>query len=229
VARWWRPALLVLIVLAAIGVALVVGVPPLEEIRGWVAGAGWAGPVVFAAVYAGLSLTPVPVSVLSIGSGVLFGLGTGLPAALAGAITGAAAGFALARRLGRGSMVRLQERAGPGAARLAALDSLLRRRGLITVISIRLAPVLPFAVLNMGCGLTAVRPRDYTVGSAIGMTPGATALVAVGAYGAEPGSLPFLLSLGGLAVVLVGGAVVARRRRSTQQPLLGDEAADRND
>ncbi len=221
VARWWPPALLVLIVLVAIGVALVVGVPSLGEIRGWVAGAGWAGPVLYAVVYAGLSLTPVPVSVLSIAGGVLFGLGLGLPVVLAGAITGAVAGFALARRLGRGSMVRLQERAGPGAARLSALDGLLRRRGLITMIGVRLAPVLPFAMLNMGCGLTAVRLRDYTIGSAVGMTPGAAAFVAVGAYGAEPGSLSFLLSVAGLAVVLVCAAVVARRRRSPGQSIAG--------
>jgi uncharacterized membrane protein YdjX (TVP38/TMEM64 family) len=183
----WQPALLVLIVLVAIGVALEVGVPSLEEIRSWVAVAGWGGPVLYAVVYAGLSLTPVPVSVLSIAGGVLFGLGLGLPVVLAGAITGAVAGFGLAPRLGRGSMVRLQERAGPGAVRLSALDGLLRRRGMITMIGVRLAPVLPFAMLNMGCGLTAVRLRDYTIGSAVGMTPGAAALWPSAPTGPSPG------------------------------------------
>ena len=219
--RWWRPVLLVLVVVAAAVVAVVVGVPPLATVRGWVGAAGWAGPVLYAALYAGLSLTPAPASVLSIGGGVLFGLGIGLPVVLAGAVTGAVGGFVLARHLGRGGVERLAERAGAGAARLARLDELLRRRGLLTMIGIRIAPIIPFAVLNMACGLTAVRSRDYVVGSAIGMVPGAAAFVAVGAYGADPGSLPFLLSLGGLAVVLVAGAVVARRRRPARAEPVG--------
>lgn len=214
--RWWRPLLLVALLLAAGGVALTVGVPPIEEIRGWAAGAGWAGPVLYAALYAGLSLTPSPASVLSIGGGVLFGVGVGLPVVLAGAITGAVAGFVLARRLGRSSVERFQERAGFGTARLAQLDALLRRRGLLTIMGIRMAPVVPFAVLNMGCGLTALSTRDYVIGSAIGMAPAAAALVAVGAYGADPGSFPFLISVGGLVIVILAGAVVARRRRTAR-------------
>jgi uncharacterized membrane protein YdjX (TVP38/TMEM64 family) len=219
VIRWWRPALLVALLLAAGVVALTVGVPPIGEIRGWVADAGWAGPVLYAALYAGLSLTPAPASVLSIGGGVLFGIGVGVPVVLAGAITGALAGFVLARRLGRASVERFQERAGLGTARLGQLDALLRRRGLLAIMGIRMAPVVPFAVLNMGCGLTAISTRDYVVGSAVGMAPAIAAFVAVGAYGADPGSLPFLISVGGLAVVIVVGAVVARRR--SPRPLAG--------
>jgi uncharacterized membrane protein YdjX (TVP38/TMEM64 family) len=217
--RWSRPALLAALVLALVIVALVVGVPPLVEIRAWVAAAGWAGPVLYAALYAGLSLTPAPASVLSVGGGVLFGLAVGVPVVMAGAITGALLGFGLARRLGRESVQRLQARAGAGAERLARLDALLRRRGLVAIIGIRLAPILPFAVLNMACGLTALRFRDYALGSAVGMLPVATAFVAVGAYGGDPGSLPFLVSVIGLAVVLLAGAVLAGRNRATRAAL----------
>jgi uncharacterized membrane protein YdjX (TVP38/TMEM64 family) len=211
--RWWRPALLAVLVLALGAVAVLVGVPPPAEIRGWVAAAGWAGPVLYAVLYGGLSLTPVPASVLSIGGGVLFGLALGLPVVMAGAVTGALLGFGLARRLGRDGVERLQDRAGVGADRLARLDALLRRRGLLAIIAVRLVPIVPFAVLNMTCGLTALRFRDYALGSAAGMLPAATAFVAVGAYGADPGSLPFLVAAAGLAVVLVTGAVLARRHR----------------
>lgn len=216
--RWWKPALLVVVVLALVIVALLVGVPPLAEIRAWIAAAGWAGPVLYAALYAGLSLTPAPASVLSVGGGVLFGLAIGVPVVMAGAITGALLGFGLARRLGRESVQRLQARAGVGAGaeRLARLDALLRRRGLVAIIGIRLAPILPFAVLNMACGLSALRFRDYALGSAVGMLPVATAFVAVGAYGGDPGSLPFLVSVIGLAVVLLAGALLARRHRAAR-------------
>ncbi len=208
--RWWRPALLAVAVLAAVAVAVLVGVPPLAEIRAWVAAAGWAGPVLYAALYTGLSLTPAPASVLSVGGGVLFGLAVGVPVVMAGAIAGALLGFGLARRLGRESVLRLQ----PAAGRLARLDALLRRRGLLAVVGVRLAPIVPFAVLNVACGLTALRFRDYALGSAVGMLPAATAFVAVGAYGGDPASLPFVVSVIGLAAVLLGGALLARRHRA---------------
>lgn len=205
--RWWRPALLGALVVAAVVVALVVGVPPIAEIRAAVAGAGWAGPVLFAALYAGLSLTPVPATVLTVAAGVLFGWTVGVPVAMAGAFTGAAVGFLLARHLGRSALD------GVGGERLARLDDLLRRRGLLAVLAVRMVPVLPFAVINMVCGLSALRTRDYLVGTGVGMLPAVTAFVGIGAYGTEPGSLPFLVSAGGLMLLLVGGGVLARRRR----------------
>lgn len=205
--RWWRPALLGALVVAAAVVALVVGVPPIAEIRATVADAGWAGPVLFAALYAGLSLTPVPATVLTVAAGVVFGWTVGVPVAMAGAFTGAAVGFLLARCLGRSWVD------GVGGERLTRLDDLLRRRGLLAVLAVRLVPVLPFAVINMVCGLSALRPRDYLVGTGVGMLPAVTAFVGIGAYGTEPGSLPFLVSAGGLVLLLVGGLVLARRRR----------------
>lgn len=210
--RWWRPALLAVLAAAAVAAALTVGVPPIEDVRAWVAAAGWAGPVLYAALFAGLSLTPVPASVLSIGAGALFGLGAGLPVVLVGAIAGAVAGFALARSLGRTTVERI------GRERLARLDTMLRRHGLIAMIGIRIAPIVPFAVLNVACGLTAVRARDYVLGSAVGMTPGAAVFVAIGAYGADPTSAPFLISLGALAALVLVGVVVARRRRAPVEP-----------
>lgn len=206
-ARWLRPALLVVLVAAAVAVALTVGVPPLEGVRAWVGAAGWAGPILYAALYAALSLTPAPASVLSIAAGVLFGWTVGVPVVVAGALAGAVAGFGLARYLGRSTAE------GLGGERLARLDALLRRRGLLAIIGVRLVPIVPFAILNAACGLTAVRVRDYVLGTALGILPAVAAYVAVGAYGAEPGSLPFLLAVGGLVVLVGGGAVVARRHR----------------
>jgi uncharacterized membrane protein YdjX (TVP38/TMEM64 family) len=211
VRRWVRPAVLVALVAVAVVVALTVGVPPVEEIRRRVAGAGPAAPVLYALLYAGLTLTPVPVSVVTIAGGVLFGVAVGLPAVLAGALVGAVAGFAVSRYLGRGTAARI------GGQRLARLDALLRRRGVVAVIAVRLVPLLPFTTLNVACGLTAVRLRDYVVGTAVGVLPGATAFVTIGAYGADPGSAPFLLAVGGLAVLAVGGLVVARRRRAGRE------------
>jgi LPXTG-motif cell wall-anchored protein len=205
-ARWVRPLLLVLLVTAGVVVALVAGVPPVERVRGGVDAAGWAGPVLYALLYFALTLTPAPASLAGVGSGVLFGLPLGLAVVLAGALAGASAGFYAARGLGRPTVLRW------GGARLARLDDLLARHGLLAVLAARLVPVVPFTTLNLACGLTAVRFRHYVLGTAVGILPASTAYVTIGAYGADPSSTPFLLAVGGLALLATGGLVAARRR-----------------
>ena len=169
-------------------------------------GLGRAGPVRYAAAYASLVLTPIPATISTITAGVLFGLPIGLAVSLTGAVVGASIGFGLSRVLGRGAVDRLD------SDRLHRLDDLLRRRGLIAVIGIRLVPLLPFVALNYACGLSAVRPRDFVLGTAIGILPVAAAYSTIGVFGASPGSLPFLVALGGLGALTIGGVIVIRRR-----------------
>jgi uncharacterized membrane protein YdjX (TVP38/TMEM64 family) len=212
-ARWVRPALLVLLVVAGGIVAATVDLPPLADIRAWVASAGWAGPVLYAVGFTVVSLTPAPATVLTVGAGALFGWWVGLPVALAGALGGAYLGFAMGRLLGRETVQ------GLVAGRLARLDGLLGRRGLLAVIVVRLVPTGPFAMVNTACGLSAVRVRHYVVGTAIGMLPGIAAFVAVGAFGATPWSTPFLVAVLALAALIAAGALLARRRTGTDRPV----------
>ena len=213
--RWARPLALLAVVAAGVAVALAIGVPPIEEVRAAVDSAGSGAPVLYVLLYAALTLTPTPATLTSITAGVLFGLPLGLLVVLAGAVTGSAVGFGLARVLGRDAVRALDSQ------QLQRLDRLLRRRGLVAVIGIRLVP-LPFAAVNYACGLSALRLRDYLLGTAVGILPGATAYVTVGAFGATPDSVPFLLAVAGVAALtLVGAALVRRSRRTTPggQPL----------
>lgn len=207
--RWWlRPLLLVLLVAAGTAVVLMLGVPSVEQLRVRVDSAGWAAPAAFVALYALITLTPAPATVLSVAAGVLFGVAGGLGVVMAGALLSATGAFALARLLGRDAV------AGVDSDRLRRLDTMLARRGLLAVIGVRLVPLLPFTALNYACGLAGVRTRDYLLGTAVGILPGAAAYVTVGAYGTEPGSAPFLVAVGGLVLLATGGVVVARRRRA---------------
>src|SRR4051794_9691858 len=212
-ARWVRPALLVLLVAAGGIIATTVDLPPLAEIRSWVRSAGWAGPVLYAVGFTLVSLTPAPATVLTVGAGALFGWWVGLPVALAGALGGAYLGFAMARLLGRAALQ------GLVGERMARLDGVLSRRGLLAVIAVRLVPTGPFAMVNTACGLSSVPARHYVVGTAIGMLPGIAAFVAVGAFGATPWSTPFLAAVLALVALVAGGALLARRRTGTDRPV----------
>jgi uncharacterized membrane protein YdjX (TVP38/TMEM64 family) len=214
-ARWARPLALLAVVATGVAAALAVGVPSIDQVRATVDSAGSGAPVLYVLLYAALTLTPTPATLTSITAGVLFGLPLGLLVVLAGAVTGSAVGFGLARVLGRDAVRALDSQ------QLQRLDGLLRRRGLIAVIGIRLVP-LPFAAVNYACGLSALRLRDYLLGTAVGILPGATAYVTVGAFGATPGSVPFLLAVAGVAALtLVGASLVRPSRRTTSggQPL----------
>lgn len=206
-AVWVRLAVLAVVVAAAVVVALVVGLPDVESLRAGIAAAGPAAPVLFVLLYAVATLAPLPKNVLSTVAGVLFGLVPGVALVLLAALLGAAGAFGLGRLLGRGAVERFT------GARVARVDELLRRRGLLAVIGVRLVPVVPFTAVNYAAGLTAVRIRDYALGTALGIIPGTIAFVALGAYGSSPGSWPFVVAVVALVGLSTGGAVVARRSR----------------
>ncbi|MEJ8277590.1 TVP38/TMEM64 family protein [Pseudonocardia spirodelae] len=214
-ARWWRPVLLVVLVAAGSAVLLVTGWPTVEGVRATTSAAGWAAPVLFTLLFTAFTLVPAPATVMGVAAGVLFGLPVGLATTMTAVAAGSLIGFALSRSLGREVV------AGIGGARVARLDARLRHGALWTVAGGRLLPVIPFPVLSYACGLTAVRLRDYLAGSVLGVLPSAVAFVTIGAYGGDPGSVPFVLAVAGL-VVLAGAAAVASRRRRRAPATPGD-------
>jgi uncharacterized membrane protein YdjX (TVP38/TMEM64 family) len=203
-------------------VALLVDLPHVGTMRGWLAGTGPAG---WTALLVGLSLAtlaPIPRTALSLLAGVLAGFWGGLALALGSGVLGALAGFGLARWLGRDAVARL---AGP---RLARADALLARRGVVAVMTGRLIPVTPFTLVSYAGGLSGVRLRDYLLGSAVGLVPGTVLHVSigatVGAAGDGPGPLLSLIPLSIAVLGLVAAHWWRARRRRTAAGLAGSTA-----
>ncbi|MGY1840308.1 MULTISPECIES: TVP38/TMEM64 family protein [unclassified Modestobacter] len=207
-----RAALLVVLLLLGAGLALVVDVPGVGQVRAWLddAGpAGWAGLLVGSAL---ATLAPVPRTALSVLAGVLAGFWGGLALALTSGVLGALAGFTVARLLGREAVARL---AGP---RLTRADALLTDRGVVSALVARLVPIVPFTLISYAGGLSGMRLRDHLLGSAIGLTPGTVLHVAVGATVGAAGlgdGRTLLVTLVPLTLALVGfGAAHWWRRRA---------------
>lgn len=205
----YRLIALAVLVAAAVLLAVFIDVPSVTALRREYAGTGLLGALGFALVYAALSLLPLPATVFTLAAGAVFGLARGLPIVVLGATIGAVVAFYLGSVLGRDAVQLVT------GARLQTLDRYLTRRGFWAVLAARLVPIVPFAALNYLSGLTAVRPSSYLLATVIGIVPGTTAYVAVGAYGNQPGSLPFLAAVGALVVLTVVGVVVSRRRRAS--------------
>lgn len=202
----FRAIALGVFVALAVVVGIVLGVPSLEQVQQTVASWGWAGGAVFVGLYAAITLTPAPKNVLSVAAGLIFGFAGALALVYLGALLGAAAAFGLGRWLGRDAVERYT------GTRVARLDELVRRRGLAAVIGVRLIPIIPFTAINYGAGLTAVRRRDYALGTAIGIIPGTVAYVALGAFGLEFG-WPAWVAIGVLGALTLAGAIWAERGR----------------
>lgn len=194
---------LALVLLGAIGLALVLGTPDIAAMRSRVDAAGVWGPALFFALYVGLALIPVPKSVLTAAGGALFGLWAGAALSLSGALVGAVISFGIGRLLGREAVDRLIR------GRLARVDALLADHGLSAVLIVRLVPLVPFIAINYASGLSGVRFRHYVLGSALGMVPGSLAYAALGAYGTNPWGLAAAGSA--LLVLIVVGSWWARR------------------
>jgi uncharacterized membrane protein YdjX (TVP38/TMEM64 family) len=189
-----------------VAAAIVIGVPDAAVVRGAVADLGPLAPVVFVLLYAAVTLLPLPKNVVTAVAGALFGLVDGVLLVLPGALLGALAAFGLGRWLGRDAVERLT------GTRVARVDALLARRGFVAILVSRLVPVLPFTGINYAAGLTAIRLRDFALGTAIGIVPGTVAYVALGAYGTSPTSWPFATAMAALLVLSLGGVWFASRR-----------------
>ncbi len=198
-----KAGVLVLIVLGAVGLALILGTPDIAAMRARVDAVGIWGPALFFALYASLALIPGPKALLTAAGGALFGLWAGAGLSLAGALVGAVISFGAGRLLGRDAVDHLIR------GRLARVDALLADHGLSAVLIVRLVPLVPFIAINYASGLSGVRFRHYLLGSALGMVPGSLAYAALGAYGTNPWGLAAAGSA--LIVLIVGGAWWARR------------------
>lgn len=108
----------------------------------------------------------VPVVVLMAAGVLVFGPWPGMGYAMAGMLAGAVASWAV----GRWSGPALIDRAAGG--RLALLVTHLHRRGLSTMVVVRVLPVAPFLVVNVAAGALGVRLRDYVLGTFLGLLPG---------------------------------------------------------
>lgn len=131
---------------------------------------GTAGPLLWAAVFTVAGLLMVPLSVLVVASALLFGPLLGSVVSFCAAVASSVGGYLLGRWLWRDAV---QYFAG---ARLARISREIGKRGIVSMMAVRMVPIAPFTVVNMVAGATHVSLRDFTLGTAVGVIPGIAGL-----------------------------------------------------
>ncbi|XP_039029754.1 TVP38/TMEM64 family membrane protein slr0305-like [Hibiscus syriacus] len=134
------------------------------------------GPLALAVAYIPLTILAVPASVLTLGGGYLFGLPVGFISDSVGATLGAAAAFLLGKTIGRSLVV--SQLKDYSQFQLVAIAT--RKSGFKIVLLLRLAPLIPFSLLNYLLSVTPISFGEYMLASWLGMMPLTLALVYVG-------------------------------------------------
>jgi uncharacterized membrane protein YdjX (TVP38/TMEM64 family) len=133
-----------------------------------------AAPLLAICAYVAGGLVVFPVTLLILATVFAFGPVAGFAYSLLGSFLSAVVTFGIGKALGRREVRRIAGR------RLLRLGRLLRRRGLIAMVTVRLVPVAPFSVVNVAAGSFNVRFLDFALGTLIGMAPGIFTLAVLG-------------------------------------------------
>lgn len=150
-----------------------------------------------------------PATLLTISSGLLFGPWLGILFTVVGENASANFAFLLARWFGRDWVTRHE------SLKMQQWQQRLSEKGLVTVLIMRLL-MLPFDAVNYGCGLTAMKQRDFAIGTFIGIFPGLISFVLLGGIGAA-GVQNRLTLLGISLFFLLFGLAIARWLKGREQ------------
>ncbi len=89
---------------------------------------------------------------------------------LAGAELSALLAYAAGQGMGRDLVRRY------AGKRLNSISRQLSKRGVMTIITLRIVPVAPFVVINLVAGASHISFRDFALGTLVGLLPGLVAI-----------------------------------------------------
>lgn len=152
----------------------------------------------------------VPITLLIIISVLAFGPVAGFAYALVGGELSAILTYGAGAVAGKDL---IQRYAG---SRLKRVSEALARRGVLTIVTVRVVPVAPFVIINLVAGASRISFRDFALGTLLGMAPG-MAVIALFAEGLLSAlRQPDTIGLAGLLLLALGlltlGLLALRRR-----------------
>jgi uncharacterized membrane protein YdjX (TVP38/TMEM64 family) len=210
----------VVVITVLVAVALWVPLPGALQLRDWAQSLGPWFPLAFLVAHILATVLPIPRTAFTLAAGLLFGPALGALIAVVASTASAVLALLLVRaagwRLDRLVRFRAIHRA----------DERLRERGWVSVLSLRLIPVLPFSVVNYAAAASAVGVVPYTLATLAGLLPGTAAVVFLGdALAGHPSPLLFVVSLFTGALGVTGLSLEIRHYRRHHHAPHPDEPA----
>ncbi|SPJ40781.1 TVP38/TMEM64 family inner membrane protein YdjZ [Corynebacterium diphtheriae subsp. lausannense] len=154
---------------------VIIDVPPLTVLRTWADDTGAWFVVVFIALYISITQFPIPRTLLTLSSGILFGPLVGFVIALLSTTASAILSLLIARRiLGDWTRSRLT------SANAVRVNHHIEQRGWFAVASLRMIAAVPFSLLNYVAGMTNIPLTSFGLATCIGSAPGTIVTVFIG-------------------------------------------------
>jgi len=126
----------------------------------------WWAPIAILIAFTPASFVMFPRQLIIVAAAVAFGPIYGWLLSIAGVVIAALVGWLVGRQLNE---QRVKRWAGP---RFAPTAKLLRKRGLVAVMALRVLPVAPFTVESIVAGALRIKWTDLALGTIFGMAPG---------------------------------------------------------
>jgi uncharacterized membrane protein YdjX (TVP38/TMEM64 family) len=167
-------------------------------------------PALFVVAYAVFSTVGVPASPLTLAGGALFGATRGAALNWIGAFSGALLSFGVVRMLSPASRLANMARGRVAGRMLTAGAPLMLFR-------LRLIPVVPFLLLNVGAAFSPMTWRSYALATGLGIVPVTviytlfSANLIAGIQGS--GTRAIVIALASAAGIIAITVVANRRRR----------------
>lgn len=208
-----RNTTLIIMLLVLLWLAFNVRLPSADALQTMIAAWGWAAWLAFIGIYALVALTPIPVTVMAVTAGLLFGVVEGTILSVIGVLIGCWGGYWIARGLGRQATAKLL------GSHYRTAEQHLDQAGFQAVVMLRLLPGFPYWPINYGSGAFGVSQRDFLLASAISIIPGQVSLVAIGGFISEPNIFNgVIVGIGWLAVVILTIWAYRRWRSAKARP-----------
>lgn len=170
-----RKILVAVLVIAVVAVTIAVDLPPISVYREWAHNAGDSFVLLFCGFYILVTQFPIPRTILTLASGVLFGPVLGSVVALGSTTISAVISLLIVRKLLGGWMEpRLNH---PAVERI---NTRLQHRGWLAITSLRMIAAIPFSILNYVAALTSVPVLSFAVATLVGSAPGTLVSVILG-------------------------------------------------
>ncbi len=203
-----RNIALVLTLVTMLWLAFNVRLPDLGTLQADIAGLGTWGVAAFVVLYALVALTPIPVTIMAVTGGLVFGIPVGTALSMIGVVAGCWGAYWLARGLGRETVMRLL------GSHAGMVEDRLEGGGFYAVCTLRLLPGVPYWPVNYGSGALAVPSRDFLIATIVSSLPGQLSLVAIGAFIADSNLLHGIIVAISWTAVLVLTFLAFRRWRA---------------
>jgi len=190
-------------------------------------------PVTFCTLYflafAVLATFAPGASIFKMAAGAIFGLAAGFFFALFATLSAAAIGFLTARYLARSRVERRFHN------RVAAINRGVEQEGVVFLLAMRLNPLVPFFLINLGMGLTCMKLWKFLLTSFFGIMPASFIYTNAGtalAMVETPSDILSVRLLGSLVLLSLMpllGRWAAKRLSARRAPVAGDIAEDRSE